>query len=173
MDFEDFARAELPGLLRYAAVLSGDRDLAGDLVQEVLVRTQAKWGRISRVEHPELYVRRMVTNEFLSWRRRWHVRMIRPASREALESSAGQTPDVSAAVVDRDEARTRLQGLPPRQRAILVLRFYEGLSDSEIAGVLGCPAGTVRSAASRALATLRIADGATTPPARLVNGDLR
>src|ERR1044071_4423101 len=74
--FEEFAMARLPSLLRYAIVLTGDRDLAQDIVQEVLARAHVRWRRISESESPEAYVRRMVLNEYLSWRRTWAVRRV-------------------------------------------------------------------------------------------------
>src|SRR6266498_156962 len=70
MTFEEYAAWRLPALVRYAAVLTGDRDLAQDIVQEVLARAHARWRKISGLEVPDLYVRRMITNEFVSWRRR-------------------------------------------------------------------------------------------------------
>ena len=71
MTFDEFVAARLPALLRYAAVLTGDRDLAQDVVQDVLLRAHRRWSSIHRLEVPEQYVRRMILNEFLSWRRRW------------------------------------------------------------------------------------------------------
>lgn len=154
-DFEEFARERLPALLRYAAVLSGDRDLAADVVQEVMVRAHAKWATIGRADVPEHYVKKMVTNEYLSWRRRWAVRNIVPTSDEVLHLRAPDQSDSTAGHGERDEMWARLATLPARQRAVLVLRFYEDLSDAEIAETLGCAVGTVRSCASRGLATLR------------------
>ena len=150
MSFEDFAAARLPGLLRYAVVLSGDREEGHDVVQEVLARALVKWERIAGLEEPYAYVRRMVTNEFLSARRRRRVRTVPLTDRH--DSAAPAPPDPG-----RDDALWHLvRQLPPRQRAVLVLRYYEELTDSEIADVLGCRAGTVRGYASRALAALRI-----------------
>lgn len=155
-DFEDFARERLPGLLRYAAVLAGDRDLAADVVQDVMVRAHSRWKTIGRTDAPEHYVKRMVTNEYLSWRRRWSVRMVVPSSDEVLQARAPRQDDGTAWHGEREEMWARLAQLPPRQRAVLVLRFYEGLSDQEIAEELDCALGTVRSSASRALAALRL-----------------
>lgn len=151
-DFEDFARAQLPGLLRYAVMLTGEREQAADLVQDVLVKVYRLWPRVSRADRPERYVVRMVTNQFLSWRRSWAVRYL---------SSAAEVPerphpsDVGAEVALRDEMWSRLRGLPRRQRAVLVLRYYQQLTDAEIADVLGCAPATVRGYAHRALAALR------------------
>ena len=150
MSFEDFAAARLPALLRYAVVLSGDRDEGHDLVQEVLARALVKWERIAGLQQPYAYVRRMVTNEFLSARRRRRVRTVPLTPRH--DSAAPAPPEAGP----DDELWQLVRQLPPRQRAVLVLRYYEELNDSEIADVLGCRAGTVRGYASRALAALRI-----------------
>ncbi|WP_240670411.1 SigE family RNA polymerase sigma factor [Actinoplanes solisilvae] len=138
MTFEQFAMARLPSLLRYAVVLTGDRDLAQDVIQEVLARTQVRWRRISDTDDPEAYVRRMVLDEYLSWRRFWAVRRLRVAG--------DPNGDLWA----------RLFTLGRKQRAVLVLRHYEHLEDEQIAGLLGCSVATVRSHASRALKTLRL-----------------
>lgn len=157
-DLDDVVRAHLPGLVRYASVLVGDEHTAADLVQEVLLRAHVRWHRIALMDRPDLYLRRMVTNEHLSWRRRWHVRTIRPAADEVLAAHAGSRADHANGVVEEDAMWRHLAALPPRQRSVLVLRYYEGLSDVEIASVLGTSAATVRSHASRALTTLRAAD---------------
>lgn len=155
MSFEEFAEARLPAMLRYAALLTGDRELAKDLVQEVMIRVYGKWRRIVRVDHPERYVRKMITNEFLSLRRRKSLRTVALAA-ETLEGRGHSAPDHADERAERDLMWSRLATLPRQQRAVIVLRYYEGLSDSEIADVLGCAAGTVRGYASRALATLRV-----------------
>ena len=158
---DDVVRAQLPGLLRYATVLTGDGQTAADLVQEVLLRAHVRWTRIAMMERPDLYLRRMVTNEHLSWRRRWSTRNVRPESDETLAVHVDPQLDHAQHVVEDDAMWRRLETLPPRQRAVLVLRYYEGLSDPEIAGVLGTSAATVRSHASRALAALRYPDPST------------
>lgn len=155
-DFEGFAHQHLRGLLAYATALTGDRDLAADLVQEVMAKAHDRWSRIRAADRPLLYVKRMVTNEHLSWRRRWHVRRIVPVTDTVLHERAPRQVDSSQHVVDRDDARQRLDLLPRRQRAVLVLRYYEGLDDAEIAQVLDVSTSTVRSNAARALATLRV-----------------
>ncbi len=136
MEFEEFATARLPALLRYAGVLTGDRELAQDIVQETLTRALIRWKRIAGVDEPYAYVRRMVTNEYLSLRRRRSIRTV------ALTQD---TPE-PAAPKDSDHDDTlwqRLAGLPRQQRAVIVLRYYEDLSDTEIADVLGCREGSV------------------------------
>jgi RNA polymerase sigma-70 factor (sigma-E family) len=159
-DFEVFAAARLPDLLRYATALTGDRELAADLVQDVLTRAFTRWPRIRRTEAPDRYLKRMITNAHLSHRRRWSVRRIAPAADDVLDARAPVAPDPTALDLERGEQVDRLwqalAALPARQRAVLVLRYYEGLTDTEIAGVLDCAPGTVRSSASRALRALRL-----------------
>jgi RNA polymerase sigma-70 factor (sigma-E family) len=154
----ELVRKHLPGLVRYATVLVGDQHTAADLVQDVLLRAHQRWHRIALTERPDLYLRRMVTNEHLSWRRRWHVRMIRPIADDALASHAGVGSDPAENLAQQDAMWHRLAQLPARQRTVLVLRYYEGLVDAEIATVLDTSPATVRSHASRALATLRSTD---------------
>lgn len=155
---DELVRTHLPGLVRYATVLVGDQHTAADLVQEVLLRAHQRWHRITLTERPDLYLRRMVTNEHLSWRRRWHVRMIRPTADDALVDHAGAGGDPAEHLAQQDAMWQRLARLPARQRAVLVLRYYEGLVDAEIATVLGTSPATVRSHAARALSTLRRTD---------------
>jgi RNA polymerase sigma-70 factor (sigma-E family) len=153
MRFEEFAAAGLPAVLRFAGVLTGDRALAEDVVQEVLLRAYARWHQIGPLDRPDLYVRRMVVNEYLSWRRRsW--RLVPSGSGADIDRRS--TPDHAPGHAERDALLTELEKLPRRQRAVLVLRYYEGLPDADIAAVLGCTAGTVRGYASRALASLRV-----------------
>ena len=154
MEFEGFARAELPRLLRYAVMLTGDRELAQDLVQDVMVAAHRQWARVSAADHPERYVHTMVTRAYLSWRRRWAVRRIGLAPGGVLDGEP--VDDHAGPVVDRDDVWRRLDTLPRQQRAVLVLRYYERLTDAEIATALGCTPGTVRGYASRALAALRL-----------------
>jgi|SRR5690242_1967356 len=157
MEFEEFMAARLPALLRYAAVLTGDRDLAQDVVQDAMVRAHARWRRIGRMDRPELYVRRMVTTQFLSWRRRGAVaRTTLVSDGDALDRPV---PDIATAAVDRDDVLRLLATLPRRQRTVLVLRYYEGLTDAEIAEVLDCAQGTVRGYIARAMAALRATAG--------------
>jgi RNA polymerase sigma-70 factor (sigma-E family) len=148
--FEEWTRQGVPKLLRFATVLCGDGHLAEDMVQDVVIKAERNWKRIQLADRPDSYLRKMVVNEFLSWRRKWSRFIPRPE----LEDSA--TPDHADLHADRDQLIAELAKLPKRQRAVLVLRFYGGLSDPEIAETLGCSPGTVRGYASRALATLRI-----------------
>jgi RNA polymerase sigma-70 factor (sigma-E family) len=151
--FESFLEAELGSLLRFCAVLTGDGGRAEDVLQEVLIRAHARWDRIGPMDQRRAYVRRMVVNEYLSWRRRsWRS----VAAGMAEDVIGGQTPDIAAEVVERQALLGELARLPRRQRAVIVLRYYEGLSDSQIAQVLACRPATVRGYAARALATLRV-----------------
>ncbi|CAA9267255.1 MAG: RNA polymerase sigma-E factor [uncultured Blastococcus sp.] len=148
----------LPALLRYAVVLTGDRELAQDVVQEVLARAHSRWSHVVRQGSPDAYVRRMVLNEYLSWRRRWSVRQIHAVGEALIELSDARTVgrDHAQEVADADELWARLAQLPRRQRAVLVLRYYEQLDDAAISRLLDCTQGTVRSHASKALTTLRL-----------------
>ncbi|MET9224564.1 SigE family RNA polymerase sigma factor [Lentzea sp. NPDC003310] len=150
-DYDDFTRAHLPRLLRYATMLTGEREQAADLVQDVLVKMYRHWSRISAADHPERYVLRMVTNGYLSWRHSWSARVITPGD---LPDEA-RADDFAADHAAREDMWQRLARLPKRQRAVVVLRYYEQLPDAEIAGLLGCAQATVRAHAHKALAALR------------------
>ena len=162
--FEDFASTRLPALVRFAAVLTHDRGIAEDVCQEVVIRVHRDWARIALLDHPEAYVRRMIVNEYLSWRRKW-ARVI-PFPTVGSERSVADHAD---RVADRDALLTRLGRLPAQQRTVLVLRFYEDLPDAEIAAVLGCSESTVRGYAMRALRALRIDMEPVTPPATVTS----
>jgi RNA polymerase sigma-70 factor (sigma-E family) len=149
--FDEYVAARLPALLRYAVMLTGDPHLAEDVVQDAMVRVHGHWDRIQRAEAPDAYVRRMVTNTYLGWRRSgWFRRSV--AMAQVPDAVVGDSADARAA---RDELWSRLAQLSSRQRAALVLRYYEDLPDAEIAEVMGCAVGTVRSLISRALSALR------------------
>lgn len=151
MTFDDFVDQRLPALLRFARVLCADRGLAEEVAQEVLLRAHRQWAHIGSVGQPEAYVRRMIVNEFLSWRRKWA--RVTPF---AQVPDTRSVPDPADQHADHELLASELAKLPRRQRAVLVLRYYGGLRDDEIAVELGCSAGTVRSHASRALAALRV-----------------
>jgi RNA polymerase sigma-70 factor (sigma-E family) len=150
-DYDDFARAQLPRLLRYATMLTGEREQAADLVQDVLVKVYRHWSRISSADHPDRYVLRMVTNGYLSWRHSWSARVI--ASGDLPDEA--RPDDFVSDHAAREDMWQRLARLPKRQRAVVVLRYYEQLPDPEIAGLLGCAQATVRAHAHKALAALR------------------
>jgi RNA polymerase sigma-70 factor (sigma-E family) len=151
MTFEEFVRNRLPPLLRFAMVLCGDRGLAEDVVQEVLLRVHPRWPYVEQLDQPEAYIRRMIVNEFLSWRRKW-ARYVPHADVPAADT----TPDPAIGLSERMVLMARLRRLPARQRAVVVLRFYADLSDVEIAADLGCTPSTVRAYLSRALSALRV-----------------
>lgn len=148
MEFSEYVRAQRPALMRFATVLTGQTWLAEDLVSNVLGRAFERWDAIAVAAHPHAYVRRMVVNEHLSWRRR----LMRIGHEVPERAVADGTEDHA----ERDAMIALLAQLPRRQRAAVVLRYYAGLSDAEIADELGCRESTVRSQISRALATLRI-----------------
>lgn len=156
MDFDDFVRARLHVLIRYATLLTGSRELAEDTVQEALIKVHVKWKRISVMERPEPYVKRVVTNVFLSSTRRRVLRTVELQAAHTESALADRPPSYEQTTSDRAALLAEISRLPRQQRAVLVLRFYEGLSDGEIAEVLGCRVGTVRGYGSRALAALRI-----------------
>jgi RNA polymerase sigma-70 factor (sigma-E family) len=149
--FDEFAATRLNAVLRFAVVLTNDHGLAEDVVQEVLIRTHQRWAQIGTMEHPEAYVRRMVVNEFLSWRRKW-ARYVPQADVEPATTQADHADEQA----QRATLLAEVAKLPRRQRAVLVLRYYEGLSDAQIADVLGCAETTVRGYAFRGLAALRV-----------------
>ncbi|MEU4154892.1 sigma-70 family RNA polymerase sigma factor [Actinoplanes sp. NPDC026670] len=151
--FDEFVAARLGALLRYATVLTCDPHQADDIVGEVMVRVSARWRRIAAMDQPEAYVKRMVLNEFLSLRRRWG--RVVPMSHEQLDSRAAAI-DPLAERQERDELVRRVGALPARQRAVIVLRYFEGHTFDEIAELMGSRASTVRAQASTALAKLRL-----------------
>lgn len=155
LTFDEFLAAELDGLRRYAAVLTGDRQQAHDVLADALVKANTRWSRIGAMVHPLAYVRRMVTSTFTSERRRWSVRMIRPTRTGELPEQP--LPDPTAEIDDRAHMQELLAALPARQRAAIVLRYYLGLDNAQIATELGITAGAVRTAISRALGALRLA----------------
>lgn len=153
MDYDEFVASRLPALLRFAVMLTGDPDLAADVVQDVMVKAQVSWRRVVGSEQPDRYVRRMITNAYIDQRRAsWLRRVVLRAD----PAEPSPVADHGAASADRDHLWSLLATLPRQQRAALVLRYYEDLRDAEIADVLGCSVGTVRGYISRALATLRL-----------------
>jgi RNA polymerase sigma-70 factor (sigma-E family) len=151
-DFVSYVEARTPALLRLAYLLSGDPHLAEDLVQESLARAHRRWHEVVRADSPHAYVRRIVVNQHLSWRRRRSSGELAVAPESVPE---GMSEDLAGGLAERDVAWRALATLPRRQRAVLVLRYYEDLSDDDIATTLGVAVGTVRSLASRAFAQLR------------------
>lgn len=158
MTFEDFASASLQRLLNFSTVLTNDRALGEDLVQEVLLRAHAQWEHIGNVDQPLAYVRRMLVNEFVSWRRKWSRIVTRSDVNELAESP--DVADHATSYAERTALADDIARLPRKQRAVIILRYYEDLPDDEIANWLGCAPSTVRVHAFRALRTLRVAAGA-------------
>lgn len=150
-------------LVRFAANLCGDRQTAQDIVQDVSIRAHQRWAELEAMDHPDAYLRRMVVNEFLSWRRKWS--RIIPAG-YLTDDHIDPAADHAGRIADQQQLRAELDRLPRRQRAVLVLRYYEGLDDAAIADLLGTRTVTVRAYASRALARLRIELADESPPSR-------
>ncbi|MFF5231097.1 SigE family RNA polymerase sigma factor [Dactylosporangium sp. NPDC000521] len=146
--YRDYVAGNLDRLRRTAYLLCGDWHLADDLTSTVLVKLLRHWKRASAMDHPDAYVRRMLMSAWLDERRRpWR-----------RESFTDRLPDRPAVSTDRDQrldVLSLLAGLPPRRRAVLVLRFFCDLSVEETAQALGCSEGTVKSQAARALESLR------------------
>ena len=159
MTFDEYVYGAHARLLRFATVLAGDPHLAEDLVQGALLSAFGHWTRIGSLDQPHAYVRRIVVNDYLSWRRKWR-RQHSTADLEALLPALADHADATDAHID---LLRRLAQLPHTQRAVVVLRFYEQLSTAEIAGTLHCRESSVRSALARALARLRV-DLATERP---------
>jgi RNA polymerase sigma-70 factor (sigma-E family) len=146
--FDAFVRARLPALLRFAYAVCGEPHTAADLVQDALERTGMHWHRIDHGD-PEAYVRRAIINGRTS---RW-----RKLRRESLVDEVPERRQPAPAPLHDDTIWELLATLPRRQRAVLVLRYYEDMSEEQIAATLGCAPGTVKSQASKALAKLRAA----------------
>lgn len=169
--FRDFVRARLAGLSRVAYLLTGDHHAAEDLVQAALAKVAARWGRVAATDNPDAFVRRIIYHEHVSaWRRR---------RRRPVEHPAAQPPERPDPRDEADDAIRRLlleralAKLTPRQRAVIVLRFFEDLSEVDTAAVLGVSRGTVKSQTHYALGRLRalapeLADLITDPPEVLV-----
>ncbi|TWD79472.1 RNA polymerase sigma-70 factor (sigma-E family) [Kribbella amoyensis] len=152
LDFEVFVAERADALLRFAYVLTGDSALAEDAVQDALTTACARWGRVSRADDPEAYVKRMVVNAHISWWRRFRRREAPAAEPTRV---AQPVPDGAAARADAEAVWELCKTLPDRQRAAVVLRFYEDLSYAEIAALLQCAEATARSHVHRALAVLK------------------
>lgn len=158
--FREFMVTRWPGLVRLGYVLTGDRWLAEDLAQTALAGACRAWWRVKRADDPDAYVRRILINASnRQFRRR------RPAE-EARAVPDGPLADPAAEADQRSDLMAALRELAPRQRAVIVLRYWADLNDAQVAALLGCSEGTVRSQAWRALAKLRVSTA-------LVDGDAR
>src|SRR5689334_20433033 len=152
MEFDEYVAARGPALERYAFVLTGDAQRSQDLVQTALIKAYRRWRWVVRAGHPDAYVRRIVTTSYLDWRRR---RSSEEQPVDVVPDAVADHSDPADRVAERDEVRRALATLSPQQRAVLVLRHYEGHDDAAIAAVLGCSEGTVRAHASRGGQRLR------------------
>ncbi|EON22030.1 sigma-70 region 4 domain-containing protein [Nocardioides sp. CF8] len=155
LTFEEYAAAAWPRLFRRAYLLAGNGADAEDLAQQTLIKVHGSWARVNRSDVPDAYVMRILANTFLSSKR---------PKRRLLELLVGDNaPEPASPLIAGPEDRMALWphvcGLPPRQRAVIVLRYYEQLSEAEIADVLDCSRGNVKSTAHRALQNLRTALG--------------
>lgn len=151
MTFEEYVRLRGPALVRLGRLLTGDAHRGEDLAQEVLARAFVRWRRISRTERPDVYVRRMLVNANRSWWRR----RSNHEHPHLIPDNRPESGDVGALAAERDALWQLISALPSRQRAVLVLRYYEDLDDAAVAEILGCSTVTVRTHAMRALAKVR------------------
>ena len=145
-EFAEFVTRWSPALLRVAFLLTSDRGEAEDLLQTALLKTSRHWERLSDREAAYAYVRRVIVTTHTSWlrRRRVHEVLLDQLPERSLEAPA-----------ESGRALRALEDLPPRMRAVVVLRWYEGLTEAETAQVLGCAVGTVKAHAHHALRALR------------------
>src|SRR5680860_100334 len=163
-DFAAYMAARQPSLLRTAYLLTGDRNSAEDLVQTALAKLYLSWDKVQKRDLVDGYVRAIMVNENNSlWRRAW----------KRKEISTDEVPETGAVTDHHDHGEKSalwefVQTLPRRQRAVIVLRFYEDLSEGETAEILGISVGTVKSQASRALASMR--ERVSSQPTLLRNG---
>jgi len=151
-DFTRFVRERGAGLLRFATALTGDRHRAEDPLQAVLERAFSRWARISRRGNPEWYVRKSIVNAAKDG---WRGDSRRNAVLERLGAEDAGVCLPFDEYVTRDAVRRALRGLPPGQRTVVVLRYWEGLSESEAAALMGVSVGTVKSQTHRAMKALR------------------
>lgn len=152
--FDDFVAARSTALWRSAYLLTGDRHKAEDLLQAALVKTWRRWDRIERHETAEAYVRRALVTTYTDWwRRRWRGEVPTDVLPERADTTGGS--DEATRMDARRDVLTALAGLPKGQRAVLVLRYFDDLTEQQTADALGVSVGTVKSQASRAIAALR------------------
>lgn len=161
-DYVAYLRASLPRLHRTAYLLCGDAHLAEDLVQATALALYRQWRRVQAADNVDAYVHRMLVNQFLGEKRR-------PWSRVILRDRPPEPPaSRTASVEDRDAVRRALAQLGPRQRAVLVLRFFCDLTVAQTAEALACSTGNVKSQTARGLSTLRRLLTGSEGPAELV-----
>ena len=161
--FAEFVTREWSRLVRVAYLLTGDLGRAEDLVQQALVKVHRHWARVHREGSPYAYTRAAVANESTSW---WRRRRVAEDLGEVPVSA--DRADAYAVVDSRDALVRALHTLPPRMRAVIVLRYYDDLSERETAEALGMSVGSVKSQTSRGLDRLRTAMAEpSTPPSTL------
>lgn len=153
MEFNEYVATRGQHLVRLGFVLSGDHHQAEDLAQSALMNAYRHWRRVRRMDDPHAYVRRILVNSHVSAARR---RSSRETPAPTIETH-GIEPDPAVALAEHDRLWRLLTELPPRERAVLVLRYYEDLDHASIAAVLGIRESTARATASKALASLRAA----------------
>jgi RNA polymerase sigma-70 factor (sigma-E family) len=158
--FREYVAARSPALLRTAYLLTGHRGDAEDLLQTALAKTSLAWDRIREREALDGYVRRVMVNTQTSW---WRRKKVDEYPTDTLPERGTQR-DATDDLALHDALWTALAGLPKRQRAMVVLRYYEDLSEAETADVLGVSVGTVKSTTSRALLKLRDSSGLRDDP---------
>jgi RNA polymerase sigma-70 factor (sigma-E family) len=150
LDFSTYVRTRSARLVRAAYLLTGDRQLAEDLAQTALAKVSLRWNVVSGRGDPDAYVRKAMVRTAIGWRRRrWH------GERPTAPMPEVAVVDSTAAVDARHRLRAALLSLPPRQRAVVVLRYYEDLSEADTAATLGCSIGAVKSQTAKGLARLR------------------
>jgi RNA polymerase sigma-70 factor (sigma-E family) len=170
VSFEEFVQGCWPRLFRIAWLLAGgDRAAAEDLLQLALERACRHWGRVCRSGDPERYVRRILANAANG---RWRRAVRRPEWPLGPGDAGPIAGDQAHAVAECSLLIRALAGLPPRQRTVVVLKYYNDLSEVEIADVLGCSLWEVKSQASRGLARLRAVTGPARPPSPPSSGYL-
>ena len=152
-EFEHFVAESSEPLLRTAYLIVWDLSEAEDLVQECLLTVARRWPRVRRMEHPRAYARRVLVNLALDGRRR-HARRRQELEQSDVDLRSAEDRAIAGVEARRDLVDA-LASLPPRQRAVLVLRYFEDLTEAQVATVLGCSVGTVKSTASRGLARLQ------------------
>ena len=170
-DFERFVTDSTGQLLRSAYLMTSDLAEAEDLVQETLLRVARRWPKVRAMEHPAAYARRILVNLVIdgAGQRARHAGELAVSARPGQPDRADARAERDLRDVDtQDELLQALGTLPARQRAVIVLRYWEDLPETQVAAILGCSAGTVKSTASRGLARLRaaVADGESGHPAR-------
>jgi RNA polymerase sigma-70 factor (sigma-E family) len=163
-DFSEYVAARQPTLLRVAYLLTGSRAEAEDLLQTSFAKLYLAWGRIEDPANRDAYTRQILVREHASsWRRLWRRRETSVDEvGDAMAAHTGFVTPPDDSVTERAAMWRVVQSLPPRQRAVVVLRYYEDCSERQTAEVLGCSVGTVKSQCSRALASLRTQLSTTT-----------